>query len=279
MILLPSQWHDLYSGIREDTHNSSEKKISIFVSGSDCDSICALKVLQVRTSGFETNHSVSTSVVCTASRIVSALLISATRNAVALCTARKPMPELRARMQAILMASQISFSTYLIGYRRDLTACLKQEFGTDVMVRCSSVQLLCCRALVSLFLWDGTWRNVYMMPVTMQDYRTAFCINCGANEDVHDVMDSLGPAAQQFVRLVFIDSHRPIHHSLHNDDNHSCVLLHDPDCGDSPLESIPSAIASLEIGTGVTRPVHATVVENVQIPPGPLESRLTFIST
>lgn len=85
----------------------------------------------------------------------------------------------------------------------------------------------------------------------MQDYRTAFCINCGANEDVRDIMQSLGPTAQQFVRLVFIDSHRPIHHSLHNEDDHSCVLLHDPDCGDSPLESIPSGAASLQPGSGV----------------------------
>lgn len=52
MILLPSQWHDLYSGIREDMHNSSEKKISIFVAGTDCDAICALKVLQVSTFEF-----------------------------------------------------------------------------------------------------------------------------------------------------------------------------------------------------------------------------------
>lgn len=39
------------------------------------------------------------------------------------------------KMQAVLMASQISFSTYLTGYRQDLRSCLKQEFGTDVMVR------------------------------------------------------------------------------------------------------------------------------------------------
>lgn len=86
----------------------------------------------------------------------------------------------------------------------------------------------------------------------MQDYRTAFCINCGSNENVHDIMESVGPMAQQFVRLVIIDSHRPIHHSLHDEEDHSCVMLHDPDCGDSPLESIPKAAASLELGIGVS---------------------------
>lgn len=47
MILLPSQWHDFYHGIREDQHTTSEKKISIFVNGTDCDSLCSLKLLQV----------------------------------------------------------------------------------------------------------------------------------------------------------------------------------------------------------------------------------------
>lgn len=48
MILGPSQWHDLYDGIRLDGHASTEKKITILVSGSDCDSLCALKILQVQ---------------------------------------------------------------------------------------------------------------------------------------------------------------------------------------------------------------------------------------
>jgi hypothetical protein len=48
MILPPSQWHDFYNGIREDQHTTSEKKISIFVNGTDCDSLCSLKLLQVR---------------------------------------------------------------------------------------------------------------------------------------------------------------------------------------------------------------------------------------
>lgn len=86
--------------------------------------------------------------------------------------------------------------------------------------------------------------------ILLQDFRTAFCINCGANEDVQGIMESLGPNAQQFVRLVFIDSHRPIHHSLHNEDDHNCVLLHDPDCGDSPLDSIPFAVSTMANGTG-----------------------------
>lgn len=97
----------------------------------------------------------------------------------------------------------------------------------------------------------------------MQDYRTAFCINCGANEDVHDIMESVGPMAQQFVRFVIVDSHRPIHHSLNDGEDHSCVLLHDPDCGDAPLKSIPAA-TWLEPGTG--KAVPSCVVNNHMVP-------------
>jgi hypothetical protein len=86
--------------------------------------------------------------------------------------------------------------------------------------------------------------------LAIQDYRTAFLINCGANTDVRKLLDNLGDSARRFVRLVFIDSHRPIHHSLNNDDDNSCVLLHDPDCGDVPLESIPLSSASVDENTG-----------------------------
>jgi hypothetical protein len=49
MILLPGQWHDFYTGVKEDKHTTSEKRVSIFCCGTDCDSLCALKVLQVST--------------------------------------------------------------------------------------------------------------------------------------------------------------------------------------------------------------------------------------
>jgi hypothetical protein len=84
----------------------------------------------------------------------------------------------------------------------------------------------------------------------LQDYRTAFCINCGANTDVGRLLSSLGAEAKQFVRLVFIDSNRPIHHSLNDDNDNSCVLLHDPDCGDVPLDCIPVSDAAVDENTG-----------------------------
>jgi hypothetical protein len=86
--------------------------------------------------------------------------------------------------------------------------------------------------------------------VCLQDYRTAFCINCGANTDVSRLKSSLGADAKQFVRLVFIDSNRPIHHSLNDDNDNSLVLLHDPDCGDVPLNCIPVSDAAVDENTG-----------------------------
>ena len=82
----------------------------------------------------------------------------------------------------------------------------------------------------------------------LQDFRTAFCINCGANSDVSQLLP--GDEAKQFVRLVFIDSNRPIHHSLNDDGDNNCVLLHDPDCGDVPLQEIPVSDAAVDENTG-----------------------------
>jgi hypothetical protein len=84
----------------------------------------------------------------------------------------------------------------------------------------------------------------------LQDYRTAFCINCGASCDVGKLLGSLDDEAKQFVRLVFIDSNRPIHHSLNDDSDNSCVLLHDPDSGDIPLDCIPVSDAAVDENSG-----------------------------
>lgn len=49
---------------------------------------------------------------------------------------------------------------------------------------------------------------------------------------------------------MFIDSNRPIHHSLNDDSDSSCVLLHDPDSGDVSLDSIPVSDVCVDENTG-----------------------------
>ena len=75
----------------------------------------------------------------------------------------------------------------------------------------------------------------------MLDFRTAFCINCGATLDVAKLVGSMGAAARENVRLVFFDSHRPVHHSLNDENDQNHVLFHNPDGGDVPMEAIPPA--------------------------------------
>lgn len=89
---------------------------------------------------------------------------------------------------------------------------------------------------------------LYLEIVAVQDFRTAFCINCGATVDIGELVGSMGASARENVRLVFIDSHRPIHHSLNDDQDQNHVLLHNPDGGDIPLDSIPLADSALREG-------------------------------
>lgn len=139
------------------------------------------------------------------------------------------------------MSSHLSFSTFVTSTRDELEEALSEEFEKGVRVR-----------YLDLPMMDTVVEpSAKSRPVCLQDYRTAFCINCGANDDVGKLLSSLGEEAKQFVRLVFIDSNRPIHHSLNDDNDNSCVLLHDPDCGDVPLDCIPVSDAAVDENTGI----------------------------
>jgi hypothetical protein len=69
--------------------------------------------------------------------------------------------------------------------------------------------------------------------------------------DVKVIMNTLTASARDKVRFVFIDSHRPIHHSFNDDNDTNFVIFHDPDGGDIPVNAIPSADAALEPGAPI----------------------------
>jgi hypothetical protein len=87
------------------------------------------------------------------------------------------------------------------------------------------------------------------VPHCVQDYRTAFCLNCGGSTDVKVIMNALTPSARDNVRFAFIDSHRPIHHSFNDDNDTNYVIFHDPDGGDVPVNVIPRADVAFEQST------------------------------
>ena len=47
MLVGPEHYQQVYESLREDLHDSEEKKVLIFAATDSCDSVCALKVLQV----------------------------------------------------------------------------------------------------------------------------------------------------------------------------------------------------------------------------------------
>lgn len=48
MLKEPHEYEALFQQVKADLQNSEEKKVLIFVSTSECDSVCAVRILQVR---------------------------------------------------------------------------------------------------------------------------------------------------------------------------------------------------------------------------------------
>lgn len=48
MLKEPHEYEALFQEVKADLQNSEEKKVLIFVSTSECDSVCAVRILQVR---------------------------------------------------------------------------------------------------------------------------------------------------------------------------------------------------------------------------------------
>lgn len=67
--------------------------------------------------------------------------------------------------------------------------------------------------------------------MTLQDLQTLILVNCGATEDVAKLLD-----LQESVRVVVIDSHRPFHHNL-NDDNINILAFCNP--ADGTCDNVP----------------------------------------
>lgn len=68
----------------------------------------------------------------------------------------------------------------------------------------------------------------------LQNFRTVFFINCGAQEDL---LNLFSPAQLELLRVVIIDSHRPIHYN--NFWHRNIWIFHDPADGDVSPEDMP----------------------------------------
>lgn len=78
-----------------------------------------------------------------------------------------------------------------------------------------------------------------------QDLRTLILINCGATEDVAQLLN-----LDENVRIIVIDRHRPFHHNLNNDGDHSILAFCNPEdgtCEDVPDPDGFSGISNLPV--------------------------------
>jgi hypothetical protein len=56
MLKQPDEYEALFQEVKADLQSSDEKKVLIFVSTADCDSVCAVRLLQVLFSCPLTTH-------------------------------------------------------------------------------------------------------------------------------------------------------------------------------------------------------------------------------
>ena len=95
-------------------------------------------------------------------------------------------------------------------------------------------------ATVSTARWTALAGPTLLPPTTcehapLQELRTIFLINCGATEDVRAICQF--PPDNDCIRLVIIDSHRPVNH-VYNDDNSATLVLLERD-DPVPKEDVP----------------------------------------
>jgi len=48
MIIFPEQYVPLYEAVKADAYQSDDRKVIVFVSASEADSVAAVRILQVR---------------------------------------------------------------------------------------------------------------------------------------------------------------------------------------------------------------------------------------
>ena len=52
MIIFPEQYVPLYEAVKADAYQSDDRKVIVFVSASEADSVAAVRILQVRSLSF-----------------------------------------------------------------------------------------------------------------------------------------------------------------------------------------------------------------------------------
>ena len=188
MIIKVDMWEDLFSEIRADIRTSEEKKVTVFVSSTECDSVCATRIFQAgdrctRLGCSASKFSLPQSTACM--RRTSCLMLTFTtvssqwnstrssENSVAISS------RIRRGHQALNIDVQLN-TTFLCTSRKDMHQTASHKGPMH---------------FASPFDYDQDVQS---------EYRNLFFINCGASQDLKELL-GLAPEA---TRAIVIDSHR-----------------------------------------------------------------------
>ncbi len=202
MIVDSTQLDMLMAAVNIDKHQSEDKTILIFVNNSDVDSICAVRQLQV----------------CLTPRMMRPM--SAASFSLSLHHVPRPMPTAFAGHSPIKRVPLLPDPRRRVrgdqgGMHADSELAGKGGASKGTMKEALDPTYL------GFTLCRSTNLAALVLPVA-QELRTVFLINCGATEDVRarcDLQDS------ENVRVVIVDSHRPVWHGYKNGETDTLVIV------------------------------------------------------
>ena len=228
MLIGPDQYVTVYQSIKEEFYSSQERKALVFVATDSCDSVCATKTLQV---GFILPR---TSTCCV--------------------TFTRQVYNVSRYLQSILHRDSVPFALYPVTRYSEVQELCNAIF-TGAEVTQLPIYAIAAHAFSSLHsqcnsyafqchsnsMANSTKRTV----LDLQELQTLILINCGATEDLSEF---LGLSTN--IKIIVIDSHRPIHHNLNGEDNHLLVFCNPADgtCDDVPEPDIFSGAVPDQIG-------------------------------
>lgn len=186
MILTSSyQWVQLYDKIKAESRKSTEKHVNIYVSAADTDSVCALRILEVR---HHPSH-----VALNFKQL--GLIASCKTLTTAIVNPHSPINLI-----------------YTTSHPRHTTICMQSLLKNDLVDYFWSAVSRYQEVIED-------FKTMYQEddPVT----RFVILINCGATQDIDEL---LSLAQRPNVCVVVIDSSRPIMH-LYNDENPNSNLF------------------------------------------------------
>ena len=202
MLLDSGSFDKLIEAVNIDKSNSDDRTILVFVANSDVDSVCSVKQLQVRRP-----HATTMPASCR--------------------TLRSPMPLhcLRPpRRKSSPTMSPTSHKSPSRATRRSgrnaRASGTRRCAGLSAPVHLTNLTPICL--MIGDMLPTNHITDLPSCFSCTQELRTIFLVNCGATEDVRklcDLEDNLN------IRIIVIDSHRPIWHGHKNEADHTLVFL------------------------------------------------------